>query len=226
MEYYIVDESMDPKVVGTDFPQVYQFIKGYDPHAPHALCSLYDYVDTFPDYTPELDGLRLSRYAKLTDFVSGGFSSFLYIVSGRVKDLLENFHLCPHRFYPLGLYCKGVKHDYFMLQLNSDYSDFVDYPKSKFYEQELFSKKKYGIFEARSKEHLLQERDKMKHQYGYSHTIWGDDIVMSPSFDRELDLFTITRIDASLYVSARLKQAIEERQLTGWNFKPATKLFV
>ena len=37
MKYFIVEDSLDEKVVGKDFPQAYKFIKGYNPDAPNML---------------------------------------------------------------------------------------------------------------------------------------------------------------------------------------------
>ncbi|MCS2585143.1 hypothetical protein NXY00_21985 [Bacteroides sp. BFG-551] len=34
MKYFIMDESLNEKIIGNDFPQVYKFIKGYDEDAP------------------------------------------------------------------------------------------------------------------------------------------------------------------------------------------------
>ena len=37
MKYFIVEDSLDEKVVGKDFPQAYKFIKGYNPDTPNML---------------------------------------------------------------------------------------------------------------------------------------------------------------------------------------------
>lgn len=228
MKYYIVKESLDKKIVGSDYPQVYKFIKGYNENAPHALFSLYEYKESFPDYMPELDGLMLAGYAKLTDFVSSSFSGFLYIVSERTKNIFEQYHLCPHRFYPLGLYKRRMKYDYFLLQtILPDYINYVDFEKSSFVEYDLYRGKTFGSVSLSSKKELFQEREKLKKSENKKDlTIWGKDIVMNPLFDKELDFFQICWIDANLYISERLKNAVESAGLTGWNFVPATHLFV
>ncbi|MCD7901852.1 MAG: hypothetical protein LUH22_18975 [Bacteroides sp.] len=74
MKYFIIEESLNEEVVGKDYPQACKFIKGYNPNAPKALFSLYQYHTRFPNYIPDLDGIMLSGSAKLTDFVSSGFS--------------------------------------------------------------------------------------------------------------------------------------------------------
>lgn len=78
MKYFIVEDSLDEKVVGKDFPQAYKFIKGYNPDAPNMLFSIYKYRESFPDYIPDLDGVMLSGSAKLTNIASNGFSLFFH----------------------------------------------------------------------------------------------------------------------------------------------------
>lgn len=226
MNYYSVKDSLDEEIVGKDYPQAYKFIKGYNPDAPKALFSLYDFRESLPNYTPELDGIMLAGSAKLTDFVSNGFSFELFIISKRVKKVLEKFHLCPHQFYPLGLYKRKVKYDYYLLKIASNYIDYVDFPKTTFIEFNFVGSKVFGDVSVNSKEELYQKREEVKARKGTSQTIWGNRIVMSDLFDKELDFFSITRIDAKLYVSERLKNAIEAEGLTGWIFTPATNLVV
>ena len=132
--YYTINESLNPQIVGKDFPQCRDFIKGYNPYAEHALISLYDYIDAFPDYIPYLDGFKLAGSAKLTDFVSSAFCGNLFIVSERARQLLETYNLGPHRFYSLGLYKRNVRHNYYMLHIiiNPDYTEDVNYSQSIF----------------------------------------------------------------------------------------------
>jgi hypothetical protein len=227
MNYFIISESINPDVIGDDYPQTYKFIKGYNPESENGIFSIYDYRTSFPDYIPDLDGIKLSGSAKLTDFVSHGFKSCSFIVSEKAKSILEKYKLCMHRFYPLGLYKRNKKYDYFLFWIISDYSDFVDYEKSTFMEYNISSDKKFGAVSVRSKEELLQKKEIVKEKTDdLLQTIWGDNIVMNRSFGSELDFFEITIIDGSTYISERLKNDIEYNGLTGWDFNPATKLVI
>lgn len=226
MKYFIMEESSNEKIVGSNFPQVYKFIKGYDEEAPNALFSLYKYKDTFPDYVPNLDGVMLASYAKLTDFVSNGFSRRLRILSHTAKAVLEQYNLCPHQFYPLGLYKRKIKYDYYLLNFVSNYSDFVDYERTTFQEYDITSGYKSCSFLVHSKEKFWEKRTRIEIDKGISWGVWGDRIVMNKEFDRELDFFVISILDGNIYVSERLKNAIETAGLTGWEFTPATNLIV
>ncbi|WP_139260887.1 imm11 family protein [Bacteroides congonensis] len=226
MKYFIMEESLNEKIIGSDFPQVYKFIKGYDEDAPNALFSLYKYRNAFPDYVPNLDGVMLAGYAKLTDFISNGFSNRLRIISPRAKAILEQYNLCPHQFYPLGLYKRKIKHDYFLFKFVSDYSDFVDYEKTSFQEYDIISNYKSDSFFVHSKKDFWEKRNAIEVEKGVSWGIWGNNIVMNKAFDHKLDFFVISILDANTYVSERLKNAIETAGLTGWEFTPATNLIV
>lgn len=226
MRYFIARDSLNEKIVGKDFPQAYKFIKEYNPYSLNALFSLYKYRESFPDYMPELDGIMLSGSAKLTDFVSNGFSGDLFILSDRVKQIIEQYKLCSHRFYPLGLYKRKVKYNYYLLYIVSNYIDSVDCAKTSFVEYNIVSGKVFGDVCIKSKEELFQKRGEIKKEKGISQTILGNRIVMNDLFDKTTDLFIVSRIDANLYVSERLKKAIEDNGLTGWEFSPATNLIV
>jgi hypothetical protein len=227
MDYYIVKESLTPDVIGNDYPQAYKFIKGYNSEASDAIFSLYKYKTTFPDFIPNLDGIMLSGSAKLTDFVSHGFDSSCFIVSEKAKKILEQYKLCMHQFYSLGLYKRNKKYNYFLFKIISDYSDNVNYKKSTFVEYNISSREKLSAVSVISREDLLHKRQIVKEKTGkILQTIWGDKIVMNDSFDNELDFFEITIIDGNTYISERLKNDIERNELTGWDFVHANNLIV
>ena len=49
---------------------------------------------------------------------------------------------------------------------------------------------------------------------------------MNKDFDPELDFFVICMLDTNVYVSKRLKDAIEAAGLTGWEFNPSANLII
>jgi hypothetical protein len=223
--YYIVKDSLDEKTVGTDFPQTHDFIKGYKMNAHHALDEFYDskkkHYPDFPDFIPDLGGMKLSGRAKLTDWVSTSFGGAL--ITPRFHEILEKYNLCPHRFYPVTLYARNVPHEYFYLHIISDYSDFVDYKKSTFVERNSYETR--GTFFVDSKEDMLKKREEIENRNkGTTFSLWGDNIIMNSEFNRELDFFKISRIDANMYSSKRLVDDIIKNNLTGLKFIVAEKL--
>jgi len=219
--YYKFDLSTDTNLVGQDFPQSYKFIKEYNPNGNHAIFELYKYRTNFPNFIPNLSGIMLSGRAKLTDFISNAFGAI--IVSPKVKDTLQRFNLCPHKFYPCTLHSRGKSFDYFWLHLISDYSDYVDYKKTTFVEYN-FSERR-GSISVESKAEMLRKKEEIKKLYvGTNWTIWGDKIVMNSNFSSELDLFIISRIDGNTYISERLHNEIISNNLTGCELSPAENI--
>ena len=49
MKYFVMEESLDKKIVGRDFPQAYRFIKGYNED-----CLLYT-SDIYAEFTSNTD---------------------------------------------------------------------------------------------------------------------------------------------------------------------------
>lgn len=224
-KYYIVSSSSDLKLIGSDFPQAYSFIKEYNPNAPHALFDLYEYLYTkFPDYIPDLSGIRMSGRAKLTDIVSNGFGGQLEIVSPRTKEILETYNLCPHRFYEMNLYLRKVKYDYYMFHTQCDYSDLVDYKKSTFVEYNYSTKG--ASMSINSKEEFLTRR-KIMGEKNILNSVTADTLFMTSNFgDMNLDYFYIGIVDGEDYISERLMKHLLESKITGWDFIPATNLIV
>ena len=225
-KYYIVSSSSDPKLIGSDFPQAYSFIKEYNPNAPHALFDLYEclYTQKFPDYIPDLSGIRMSGKAKLTDIVSNGFGGQLEIVSPRTKEILETYNLCPHRFYEMNLYLRKVKYDYYMFHTQCDYSDLVDYKKSTFVEYNYSTKG--ASMSINSKEEFLTRR-KIMGEKNILNSVTADTLFMTSNFgDMNLDYFYIGIVDGEDYISERLMKHLLESKITGWDFIPATNLMV
>jgi hypothetical protein len=101
MRYYKLEYSNDSKIVGTQFPQVWDFIKGYSPkNEDNGVCSLYyDYNPLFPPVEPNLSGFKLASGAHFTDFLSHGFSNEMFFFSENAKRFIEDQNIEVHRFY-------------------------------------------------------------------------------------------------------------------------------
>lgn len=83
-------------------------------------------------------------------------------MSKKARDILAQFHLCPHKFYPLGLYKRKIKNDYFLFHYHSDYSDFVDYEKTSFREKNRNYRYKSDSFLLKSQKEYLEKRKTLK----------------------------------------------------------------
>lgn len=233
-QFYKVKESRDEKVVGKDFSQAYKFIKGYNPDAPNAFFSLYKFED-LPDenYNPNLDGVMISGPSKLTDFVGNAFSDSILIFSAKAKEVLDKYNLCPHRIYPLGLYRRKIKYDYFLMKTNSGFANYVDFKKSTCavynMKDDVFIAPLDIVFQNKEDFYLrIKEINDQIEDAADSiwHCLQVNKMVVQPSYYYSMD-FIISFVNGKeIFVSERLKNAIEEANLTGWEFHLTDELVV
>jgi hypothetical protein len=92
--------------IGRTFPQHQEMGRGYDYDAPDSVHKLP--FDAIPSFEPNFNTVIIHGHAKLTDLLSSApiiHSGFL--VSPRLRALLEQFVLPPHRFYPVPMTHRG-----------------------------------------------------------------------------------------------------------------------
>lgn len=223
MKYYAIDYSTNSKIVGTQYPQVWDFIKGYNPEPDaNGLFSLYNtYNEGFPCQKLNISGLKLSNGSKFTDFISGGFGDYLMIISPEAKSILEKVNIEEHKFYPAQItnLRKKFVMDYYVMKVRSNNFDYIDFKHSVF-----FQKGRY-LGEIRSqvpiesaREYHLKEIE-IKTKTNWEDCICSSSIRMLPAFfDFGLDLFKISRADNRWYISQRLFDLINQANLTGLEY--------
>lgn len=223
MTYYEIDYSTNLQIVGSQYPQVYDFIKGYSPEViDNGLYTLYNSnLDGFPDKKPNLSGLKLANGAKFTDFVSGGFGDYLFILSPEAKSLLDKIIIEEHCFYPATIVStrkKEVK-DYYVMKIKSNNFDYIDFKQSNFVLQDRYLgniKSKISIESAA--DFLLKEK-KIAKESNWEDCIRCSTIKMqSRFFDLGLDLFKISKADNHWYISQKLFNSINQFKLSGLEF--------
>lgn len=88
------------RLVGECDPVV--MTKGYDYSAPDSIERLNS--NSLPTFEPNLDCTSVHPDRQVTDFIDwSSIPNFGYIVSGRLRSILESFHLPTHCFFPLSL---------------------------------------------------------------------------------------------------------------------------
>src|SRR5262249_3758689 len=90
---------------------------GYDYEAADSVHRLP--YDALPDFEPNFNTVVIHGHAKLTDLLSSApIRNTGYLVSSRLRTVLERFALPPHRFYPVPATHRGKPvGSYFWLQL-------------------------------------------------------------------------------------------------------------
>ncbi len=104
------------KDIGT-YPQHQSMGAGYDFDAPHSVHQLP--YDALPDFEPNFNTILIHGHARRTDLISSApIRNTGYLVSSRLRAVLEQFALPRHRFYPVPASHRGKPvSGYFWLQL-------------------------------------------------------------------------------------------------------------
>lgn len=220
MKYFTVDYSLETKIVGTQYPQVWDFIKGYKPELENnGIFSLYQ--DGFPMNNPDLSGLKLSNGSKYTDFMSNGFADDLFILSEGAKSLLETMNMEEHRFYQANIISLRRKTEkaYYFMKLLSETFEYVDFNRSSFIIKNQYVGDIRDTIKVNSFQDFMVKDREIRNHSKWEYCLQSTSIKMLPAFyELRLDLFKISH-PIRWYVSANLFELIHKYKLTGWEFK-------
>lgn len=102
--------------VGRTYPQHQTMGPGYDYDARNSVHKLPDRA--LPRFKPNFETVTIHGHARLTDLLSSAPLRPGFLVSGRLRALLERFDLPLHRFYPVPMVHRNEPvSDYFWLEL-------------------------------------------------------------------------------------------------------------
>ncbi|RYY47076.1 MAG: hypothetical protein EOO06_13165 [Chitinophagaceae bacterium] len=204
----------DPKVIGV-LNGVHQgeiswnrFQNRLEQKAIEGYFSLEKYqrnVDTIDPHPFEIEYVDAYKNATLTHFF--GFTPKLwgveFFLEDRVKNLFDKFKLPNHSYIPTHIYQHGKSHQYWALYIPYSYRpERVDFHNSVFFEGSPITGKKLRQFED------LEEWNRNK-------VFRTEKLAFNANFDSTLDLFVTSFGGAGYYISGKLKNAIEEANLTG-----------
>jgi len=212
--YYILNESIDSKVIGKTFPQVQTMYNGYNYKAPNSIWNLK--YNQLPDFEPNCDSFLLHNSAKLTDILSVAVINFGILMNQKVKDILINLSLpSQNNFFPASVVKKNEKRsDYYLFYFTNNLSDIIDYSKTEFVilnsniVETSFKVKNEEELKLKRKEISLIKQIRTKRYHFQNYTM--------PQFD----IFQTTYTDSRTYISHRLKTALEEANITGIEIVP------
>lgn len=217
MNYYILNESTESKIIGPIFPQCQEFLKGYDNsfENKNSFFHFAHFKGLEVDFLPDCSSFLLKEKVRLTDLMS------CYLGPGNDKLVSDSLYQVIKNFN-----CSDVQ--VFDCTLNKKLEIFSNYKWIHF----VYNLEKYVDFSKSTYHHPDKELKKK------SRDICNfDDYV---KFDRELDtfalltakktvinhkpldFFTIGQINQKCYVSKKLKSEIEH--LSGVDFKEANDI--
>ena len=129
-----------------------------------------------------------------------------------------------HQYFNAKVYDKNdIEYQYYWLHLSEpSLTKQLDYQRTKFYTA------KWGF--EREGEILLKNYEEYEYLKSLdkeaSFSVKIDKIALSDKFDNTLDMFTFLPFEINIYISERLKNAIEEAGITGFEIKETDRFDV
>lgn len=215
---YVLEAAAGTKETGPEFPQAQDTT---------SLCFASVKKARRPNWTEYeedliFDYFIMDKRAKSTDFVSSAaLGSTGLIVSTTLRNLLQDFILPYHRFYPTRL-CRPNQKEcydtYFVLLTKSIGLEYLD-----------FSRMTFVYAPSESEREVVPVTTKNEYLTTYENYPVGSfnrqgDIYLKPDLHTVPDLFRIERFYVFPIISPALKATLEREKITGIEIVDATKV--
>ena len=135
-------------------------------------------------------------------------------VSKKMKEILEQFNLHSYKFYEAKVLFQGKYHEYFLWeQYPNGIENYIDFKETFFQEKKIDDS--FGDFFI--KVNSIKELRKKRREYEW-HSWSFKKLIIKPEF-KEFDFMTMI-YPYNMLISERLKNVLEEANLTGFEIKP------
>ena len=218
MKYYTISRSDNLNEIGY-YPQT-ELFKSYNPRAMDSHWQVHPHE--FPDFTPNYE-LELNKKALPTNYLHAYDNRFGMVIDSKFKSILKKFKLPPHRFYPIKVYHKKEKLEYFWFHyIVKDFWEFLDKQESK---AVIYDDNKN--FEAIKDLSLNLDPEEYKNlEYFelpfYQHLRW-EKIVFNNDYPN-YDLYKTMSFGLNTFLSDNLIKALNEAGMTGFEAIPYDKI--
>jgi hypothetical protein len=175
--------------------------------------------DSFPDFQPKY-GLILNPNSKETDLLDSVSLGFGFVVSERLKILLREFILPPHRFYPMDVIGSAI--NYFWFHYITEIEKYIDYAKT---EIEVYkSRAPFNVEEIKTFSSQIEIMN-FKRALPYNKAIKFKSIQLKENFPN-YDIFEITGAQYFTLISERLRDKLIRENITGLEIVEYKKIVV
>lgn len=208
MNYYILSNSTDEKVVG-DIPQV-KMGHDYDFDKYNSVRNISRY--NFPEFDPDLNFFVMTPKAKPTDVitVSGLISAKGFLINEKAKNILDKHKLVSHKYYVTKVYYKNQSFPYYWWHVVSDLTHCIDYNQTTFMIKRLFKVEVDNLTIDTG-----EDLKKKKHEIGTLKNMVPNTLVLNNAFDKTLDLFIIGGFNDEIFISEKMKLELEQQKISG-----------
>jgi len=224
MNYYIMKYATDPKIIGSNFPQLKKMFDGFHALRRYEAFGLFNDVRHVP--MDKVLGFELNYHARVTDWVSAAqFGTDSTLISERFYRLLQTFNCMETISVDAEVTHHNKTYPYKFIYFPTTYDHFIDFTRSRFYVKinksiELINFENYDYFT--STKIGFDNFNKEAEQKGLYNTKKYINLLEIHLDESKIDLdFFRLGISIEWIVSARLKEAIEAAGMTGMTFLPA-----
>ncbi len=134
----------------------------------------------------------------------------MYPISPKFKEILMGFNIPFTKFYNGSVMFNGIEKTYYVFQVLTNQNQLIDFDKSTFYYGNFYGVRKNDL--TVSGKNIAEIENQLE-----SSSWFFESAVMKPEFE-EIDLCFLNRY--RILISERLKNAIEEANLTGVKITP------
>ncbi len=217
MKYFNIGLTNDISVIGY-YPQTERTQKrGY--HIDNFKSELNVHPDLFPDFEP-IYGLDLHPNSKQTDLIDKASLDFGFVVSEKLKLILEMFKLPPHKFYRIDVF--GANIQYYWLHYITKIDKYLDMKNT---EIEIYNNRPPFIVQEVKIFNSYNEMIEFKKNLPYNLAVRYKKITLKSEFPN-YDLFEVTGIQYFTLISQKLKNELFHQDISGLEIIEFNKLFL
>jgi hypothetical protein len=224
--YFQIRRSSDPKVIGVrdgssqakidraGFQSKEKYDEFYNYFFNRKVNPFWEIFGRIPNFEVDLECVKLNRKAKLTDFLSYYPEIFggNYLVNNKIIKILNAFNLPNIKLFNVKLVDDDrIRTDYKLLFAQVLDYDVIDFKKTIFFKGSSITGKYF--FEINDKNEFEKLKDNSSFQV--------EKLVLNDNFLGGLDFFLTKVTDPQIFVSERLKKALEDANVTGVNIVKA-----
>lgn len=215
MQYFKITQNTDSKIIGK-YPQV----KDLKINFHEARASQWGKIDEWKteDDLPDLNNFILHNNSRLSDCISNNYVSTTdgLFISEKCHQILESFRI-NGSFHPMTIFRRETPHQYSFLWYEYGAKSKIDFNKSIFIEFNINTLEFGNTSTAENFEEYKKKVEQVREAKGDELAVWN----LFPKlihFNERYDLTPMFKY--GLICNEKVKNAIEENKLTGFDFRP------
>ncbi len=169
--------------------------------------------------TPLINGhIEINHNAIPTNFLDRSSITKGIIVDSKLKGIIENHNLPPHKFQPIKTTYHGKELEYYWFTFVSNTRRYIDFSRSKFKIIAISNFKELGELELTS----IEFKNSISNGLSFEHSIVIKSIYLNGNFP-QYDIIDLDKITPGIFVSDRLLSNLKEAGMTGFvasEYKP------